>query len=195
MYSLPGTIATAAAAFAATNLDALVLLIILFAGARAGGLRPSRVVLAQCLVFATLVGVSAAVATALAVVPLRWVGLLGFLPLLMGVRGLIAATRRDEQDPVVTDRLAVIVALTLSVCADNLSVYIVLFRVQTMLDSAISVGVFALLEALWCTAAYVIAAQKTVILLVRRTGVWLVPTLFLALGVAILIRTGLITAL
>ncbi|HET6504118.1 MAG TPA: cadmium resistance transporter [Amycolatopsis sp.] len=193
MPSAPGVIATAAGVFAATNVDALVLLVILFAAVRAGGLRPSRVVLGQGLVFALLIGASAAVAAGFGAIPLKWVGLLGVLPLVMGVRGLIAARGRDESDPVLSDRLGVIMALTLSVCADNLSVYIVLFRVQTVAESVISVAVFAVLEAVWCVAAYSIASRKTITLFVRRSGVWLVPILFLALGTAILVRTGLIT--
>lgn len=192
MVSLPGTVATAAGVFAATNVDALILLVILFAGARAGGVRPWRIVLAQGLVFTLLIGVSIGMATALGAVPLKWAGVLGLVPVAMGVRGLLTARRRNESDPVLTDRLSVIVTLTLSVCADNLSVYIVLFRLQALSESAFSVAVFVLLEAVWCAAAYTIASQKTVILFVRRSGFWLVPLLFLALGTAILIRTGLV---
>jgi cadmium resistance protein CadD (predicted permease) len=192
MVSLPGTVATAAGTFAATNVDALILLVILFAGARAGGVRRWQIVLGQGLVFVMLVGVSVGMARALGAVPLKWVGVLGVVPIVMGVRGLIAARRRDDSDPVLRDRLTVIVALILSVCADNLSVYIVLFRVQTLSESAVSVAVFVLFEAVWCAMASLIAGRKTVIWFVRRSGAWLVPVLFLALGTTILVRTGLI---
>ncbi|MFD2420277.1 cadmium resistance transporter [Amycolatopsis pigmentata] len=192
MVSLPGTVATAAGTFAATNVDALILLVILFAGARAGSVRPRQIVLGQGLVFVMLVGTSIGMAAALGPVPLRWIGVLGLVPITMGVRGLIAARRRTESDPALTDKLTVVVALALSVCADNLSVYIVLFRVQTPAESALSVAVFVVLEVVWCVTAYTIAGRKTVILFVRRSGAWVVPILFLALGTAILVRTELL---
>lgn len=192
MHSIPGTVATAAGAFAATNVDAFVLLTVLFAGARAGGARVWRVVAGQCIVFVIVVVTSAAAATALTFVALRWVGLLGLFPLVIGIRGLATARRKDHDDPGVTDSVTAIVALTLSVCADNLSVYIVLFRAGGFPDFVVTVGVFAVLEALWAALAYTVATRKTVVQAMRRIGVWLVPAIFVAIGLTIIVRTGLI---
>ncbi|HKS49628.1 MAG TPA: cadmium resistance transporter [Amycolatopsis sp.] len=163
----------------------------LFAAARAGGTWAWRVVLGQFVGYVMLVGVSVAAAFVFASVPLKWVGLLGLFPLVMGIRGLLEA-RKEVEDPRITDSLPVIVTLILSVCVDNLSVYIVLFRSQTTAESAVSITVFAVLEALWCAVAYTIANQKAVILAIRRAGAWLVPAVFVAIGVAIGVRTGLL---
>jgi cadmium resistance protein CadD (predicted permease) len=191
MHSIPGTVATAAGAFAATNVDLFVLLTVLFATARASGTRAWRVMVAQCLVFVILVVTSAAAATALTFVALRWVGLLGVVPLAIGIHGLVTARRKDEHDPRVADSITAIVTLTLSVCADNLSVYIVLFRAGSRTDFAVTVGVFALLQATWALVAYTVATRKTVVQAMRRTRIWLVPTIFVAIGLAITVRTGL----
>ncbi|NKQ58539.1 cadmium transporter [Amycolatopsis sp. K13G38] len=188
MPFLLGTIATAAGAFTATNLDALVLLIVLFAKSRADGKRAWRVILGQFVVFAFLIVVSGALAATLGLVSLRWTGLLGVVPVLLGLRGLWLAHRADDTEPTVGDSLASIITLTLSVCADNLSVYIVVFRTQPVAQSALTVAVFAVLEVLWCAIGYLTATRKTITHLLRRIGRWLVPALFLAIGTTILVR-------
>lgn len=196
MHPIAGTVATAAAAFAATNVDAFVLLTVLFTMARAGQTRAWRVLAGQWLVFVLLVVASGVAATAFTFVALRWVGLLGIFPIAIGIRGLITVWRKDkhgdDHDPRVTDSITAIVALTLPVCADNLSVYIVLFRSGSLADFAVTVGVFALLQAAMSTLAYTLATRKTVVQAMRGTETWLVPVIFLAIGVAIILRTGLI---
>src|SRR5437870_499858 len=93
-----GTIATAIGVFASTNVDLFVLLVALFLGSRNGGLRTWQIVLGQYLAFAALVAASATVAAGLAVVPNDWIGLLGLLPLAIGLWGLYTA-RRDAGEP------------------------------------------------------------------------------------------------
>lgn len=189
------TLVTTVVAFAGTNVDAFVLLIVLFLVAREGGHRPWQVVAAQYLVFGLLIALSATAAAGLAAVPLAWVGLLGLVPLTLGVRGLIKAPKRDPRRPPVTQSFRVIVTLTSATCADNLSVYIVLLRAQPAAHAGFIIGLLLVLEALWCAAAYLVTSRKPVIALLERTEKWLVPTVFTAIGLAILVRTGAITAL
>jgi cadmium resistance protein CadD (predicted permease) len=86
MAELGGTVVTAAGVFAGTNVDAFLLLVVLFLGSRDGGLRTWQIVLGQYLAFTALVSVSAAAAAGLAAVPVAWVGVLGVVPLALGVR-------------------------------------------------------------------------------------------------------------
>jgi len=80
--------------FAGTNVDDLVVLTVLFLAARAGGRpRPVQIWAGQYTGIGVLVAVSALAALGLAVVPGRWVGLLGLVPLALGVRGLVGAVR------------------------------------------------------------------------------------------------------
>jgi len=46
------------------------------------------------------------------------------------------------------------------------------------------------LQALWAVAAYAVASRKIVLETIRRAGLWLVPSLFVVIGLAIIIRTG-----
>jgi len=92
--SLPASAATAAALFAATNVDDLVVLALLSAASRASG-RPRRweIWAGQYLGFAVLVGLSLAAGRGLSLVPTRWLWLLALIPLTVGVVTLGAAIR------------------------------------------------------------------------------------------------------
>lgn len=84
----------AVAVFVATNLDDFALLTLLFATL---GARSRTVVVGQFLGSAILVAISAIGAVGLVVVAARWVGLLGVIPVVLGLRAhspVVAATRR-----------------------------------------------------------------------------------------------------
>jgi len=125
---LPGTIAAAVGIFAGTNIDDLIVLTVLFLSSRASGRpRPWQIVGGQYAGIAALVAVSTLAALGLAIVPDQWVGLLGLVPMALGVRGLSGAIRaRDrnaEPAPVVASGLVPVAAVTIANGADNISVY------------------------------------------------------------------------
>ena len=93
LTQLTQTVLVAAGTFVATNVDDLVVLIVLFATTRRDGLRRWEVVVGQYAGIATLVAVSALAALGLLVVPDRSIGLLGLVPITLGVRGLVPARR------------------------------------------------------------------------------------------------------
>src|SRR5215470_9292138 len=81
-------------AFAATNLDDIIVLTFFFAQKN---LQIWRVVLGQylglaCLILLSLVGFFASL-----VIPTRWISLLGFIPIAIGVRKLIAWKGQTEE--------------------------------------------------------------------------------------------------
>jgi cadmium resistance protein CadD (predicted permease) len=94
-------IVAAAALFAGTNADDIVVLTVLNVSSRAGG-RPRgwQIWAGQYAGFTVLVAASLAAAAGLTLVPARWLWLLGLLPLGLGLRKLAAAirARRSGQD-------------------------------------------------------------------------------------------------
>ncbi|MER5644768.1 cadmium resistance transporter [Streptosporangium sp. NPDC002524] len=187
------TIGTAAAVFAGTNVDDIIILTVLFLASRAGGVpRPWQIVAGQYAGIAALVAVSAAAALGLAVVPDRWVGLLGLVPFGMGVWGLVKAWRArragkdgDDEAPRVASGVLSIAGVTVANGADNISVYTPMFRTIGPASSVVTVVVFAVLVAVWCAAASWLGSHKKVIALVERTGAWLVPVVFMVIGAVI----------
>ncbi|GGM61571.1 cadmium transporter [Micromonospora sonchi] len=191
MLDLIGTAAAAAVVFAATDIDDIVILTLLFVTARATG-RPSawQIVAGQYLGIGGLVLVSAVVAAGLLVVPDEWTGLLGLLPIALGVRALL---HRDDEDapPVVAGTLGV-AGVTVANGADNVAVYVPVFRTLGAADTAVLVLVFVVLVALWCAAGAWLGSHPRVTRLVERAGRWLVPAVFVAIGVVILATSGVV---
>ncbi|MFI6267152.1 cadmium resistance transporter [Micromonospora sp. NPDC051006] len=186
-----GTAAGAAVVFAATDIDDIVILTLFFVAARTTG-RPRRwqIVAGQYLGIGVLALASAVVAAGLLVVPDPWTGLLGLLPIALGVRALL--DRDDEDTPTVVAGTLGVAGVTIANGADNVAVYVPVFRALGPADSAVFLLVFVVLIALWCAAGAWLGGHPRVVRLVERTGHWLVPAIFVAIGLVILVGSGVV---
>ena len=185
-----GTIAAAVGVFAGTDVDDLIVLTVLFlAGRTTGRPRARDIVTGQYLGIAALVAASVAAALGLLVIPDRWVGLLGLVPLALGIRGLVLARRHTEEDeaPVATGVLS-IAALTIANGADNLSVYVPLFRGIGPGASALTILTFGVMVAVWLALAYWLGSHRRMVEAVERFGHWLVPVVFIVIGLVLIAR-------
>ncbi|MEU4777147.1 cadmium resistance transporter [Micromonospora sp. NPDC023633] len=191
MIDLLGTAAGAAVVFAATDIDDIVVLTLFFVAARTTG-RPRtwQIVAGQYLGIGALALASAVVAAGLLVVPEPWTGLLGLLPVALGVRALL---RHDADDaPAVVGTALGVAGVTIANGADNIAVYVPVFRALGPADSAVFLLVFVVLIALWCAAGAWLGGHPRVVRLVGRVGHRLVPAVFIAIGVVILATSGVL---
>jgi cadmium resistance transport/sequestration family protein len=196
MEHLLSTSAAAVGVFAGTDIDDIIVLTVLFLACRATG-RPttSNIIAGQYIGIAALVATSAIAALGLLIVPHQWVGLLGLAPIALGLRGLILAARSREGEhdgPVAATGLASVAAVTIANGADNLSVYIPLFRTIGLGDTLLTVAVFAVMIAVWLAVGFWLGSHKRIVELVERFGHWLVPVVFVTIGALILLRSGVI---
>ncbi|MFG1834315.1 cadmium resistance transporter [Micromonospora chersina] len=191
MIDLLATAVAAAGVFAATNIDDIVVLTVFFVAARGTG-RPRswQIVAGQYAGIGALVAVAVVVAAGLLVVPDPWTGLLGLLPVALGVRALLA--RDDDQPPAVVGTLLGVAGVTVANGADNIAVYVPVFRSLDPAAGLVWLLVFAALVAVWCAVAAALGSHPRVVALVGRAGHWLVPTVFIALGLVILTTSGVI---
>jgi cadmium resistance protein CadD (predicted permease) len=185
------TAGAAAVVFAATDIDDIVILTLFFVAARTTG-RPRtwEIIAGQYLGIGALAVASAVIAGGLLVVPDPWTGLLGLLPIALGVRAL-RSSGDDEAPAVVTGALGV-AGVTIANGADNVAVYVPVFRALGVADSVVFLLVFVLLIALWCVAGAWLGGHRRVVRLVERAGAWLVPTIFIAIGLVILVSSGVL---
>ncbi|MBC6463052.1 cadmium resistance transporter [Actinomadura sp. HBU206391] len=192
----PGsTLLSAAAVFAGTNVDDLIVLTVLFLSARAGGRpRPWQIWAGQHAGIAVLVAVSVIAALGLTIMPDDWVGLLGVVPFALGVKGLVAAVRarRDGEDaaPMVATGILSVAGVTIANGADNVSVYTPMFRTIGTPATIVTVAVFAAGVGLWCAAGSWLGSHKKIIEIVRRYGQWIVPGVFMLIGIVIVAESG-----
>lgn len=197
-----GTIAAAIGLFAATNIDDIVVLTVLFLATTRGPLTGWKVVTGQYLGFISLVAISVIAALGLTLVPDEWVGLLGLLPLGIGVYGFIRFLRRlgtneddDDESSIRAGGILGVAGITIANGADNISLYTPVFRTLPVLDTVVTIAVFLLLVAVWCLVARAIGTNKKVVELLERVEHWLVPVVFIGLGLYILIESGVVPRL
>ena len=219
MSSLPASAATAVALFAATNVDDLVVLALLSAASRAAG-RPRRweIWAGQYLGFAVLVGLSLAAGRGLSLVPARWLWLLALIPLAIGVVTLLGAIRAARRGERSTPPLArglpgpaslsgatgssdvrwlswtagVVGVGTLTVVdgADNLAAYTPVFATADGERVAITLVVFAVGVAVWCTAGALLTRHRRITDTLARYGRWILPAAFILIALYTLHATN-----
>jgi cadmium resistance protein CadD (predicted permease) len=197
MAALLSLVGLSAAVFVATNVDDLFLLAVFFADPH---LRPRAVVAGQFLGIAALVAASSVAALAALAVPDGYTGLLGLLPLALGLHALARLVRRRggaeeeaEEDEAAEARLErrthsqalAVAGVTVANGGDNLGVYIPLFAKD---PGAIAwhALVFAVLTGLWCLLGHALVRQRVLGDVLRRSGHVLLPLVLLLLGLVIL---------
>jgi cadmium resistance protein CadD (predicted permease) len=185
----------AAAAFTVTNVDAFVVLTLLFATSRSTGVpRPAQILAGQSLGFATWVGLSVPAAAGLRLISDEWVGLLGLLPIALGVHGLLRARQRDPTYVPATGTLSV-AGLTAANGVDNVTVYVLLFARQSPGHELLTIATFFVLLIGWCAAAALIGSHKKVATPVAAAGRWLIPIVFILIGGWVLARSAALAPL
>lgn len=196
-----GTIVAAIGLFAATNIDDIVILTVLFLASARGALPGWKVVAGQYLGFIALVAISSLAAAGLTIVPDEWVGLLGLVPLAIGVYGLIRTLRSrgddddDDESSISAGGLLGVAGITIANGADNISLYTPVFRTNPVPDTIVTIVVFLVLVAVWCLIARFVGTSKAVTEALDKIEHWLVPAVFIGLGLYILIESGVIVRL
>jgi cadmium resistance protein CadD (predicted permease) len=188
--SLP-TVITSIALFTSTNLDDIVILTLLFLASNASG-RPGRwqIVTGQYVGIALLVTLSVVAAFGLTLVPKGGIGLLGLIPLGLGIRGLVQAAQKrknNEKAPSITATSFVAIAgVTIANGGDNVAVYTPFFHSLNSVNLLTVIVIFAILIAIWCIAAAWLGRHKHLIRLIERFGHWIVPVVFILIGLIVL---------
>jgi cadmium resistance protein CadD (predicted permease) len=197
MERLAATVATASALFVGTNLDDILVLAVLNASSRAEG-RPKgwQIWTGQYIGIALLVVVSLLGALGLALLPENRTWLLGSVPLGVGAYRLIAAVRARRSGArdlraVVTGVVGV-AAVTVANGGDNVAAYTPVFRTSSAGEIAVTVVVFALGVALWCVAASWLVSHRKITRGIERWGHWLVPAVFILIGLYIFYKGGVL---
>jgi cadmium resistance protein CadD (predicted permease) len=193
MY-LTALLGLAVVVFASTNIDDIFVLLGFFADPR---LRARNVAIGQYLGIGALFIVSIAAALISLFLTPAYVGLLGALPILIGITRLVEL-RRDAKDKTPPDenrsgalgQIASIAVVTIANGGDNLGVYAPLFATQSAAEIAIIAAVFIIMTAIWIAIAHRLVTQPTVGIPIRRYGHIAVPFVLIGLGLYILYNAG-----
>ncbi|MER2110688.1 MAG: CadD family cadmium resistance transporter [Desemzia incerta] len=197
------SIFTAIAVYISTSIDYLFILLIIFSQSYTKkGVR--QIYWGQYLGTGILVAVSLFAAYVLNFIPQDWViGLLGLIPIYLGVRVALVGEEEEEEDEVVekletrdTSRLFWTVALiTIASGGDNLGIYIPYFTSLSVIEIVTVLVVFAISIALLCYISYRLAKVSFVSETLEKYERIIVPVVFIGLGLYIMAENGTFQAL
>jgi len=201
MNELLTAISTGITAFTATNLDDILILLLFFSQVNAG-FRRRQIIAGQYLGFAALVCASLPGFFGRLIFPPEWIGMLGILPIAIGIGRLLNADTDESEEPeagqsdpsvfssFMSPQTYSVAAVTVANGSDNISIYVPLFASSTLENLVVILAVFFTLVGVWCYAAYRLIQMRAIADSLTRYGNHLVPFVLIGLGVAILVKSG-----
>lgn len=200
MIDILGLVAIGVGAFAATNIDDIFVLMIFFSSLTF----PVRhVVIGQYLGISLLIVISALGSLIALVVPIYIIGLMGIIPIVIGIKNLAEIKKKDDSysRQVVQNKknksylsFLAVAGVTFSNGGDNVGVYIPLFsKYNTLSQITALTAVFITMTAVWCIVAYYFVNHPLVASRIRYTGNVILPFVLIGLGIYILIESFLLT--
>jgi cadmium resistance transport/sequestration family protein len=210
MNELGSAFLAAITAFVATNIDDIIILLLFFTQVDAK-FRRRHIVFGQYLGFTLLIIASLPGFFGGLVVPHEWIGLLGLLPIAIGLKQLVDRQEDTTQVQTVTSDLEAssptnspvsflssvlnpqtykVAAVTVANGGDNISIYIPLFAGNTLISLGVILGVFFVMVGVWCAIAYRLTRQPTIARVLSRYGHAVVPFVLIGLGLFIMYERG-----
>jgi cadmium resistance protein CadD (predicted permease) len=199
MDSSAGIVALAIGLFVTTNVDDLFLLIGYFANPK---FRTAQIVSGQFIGIGLLFGASVLASLIGLVVGPAWLGLLGLLPIAIGIKQAWALRKPgdepEEEKPARTAPLGIVAAVTMVTVAngaDNLSIYVPLFALRPTRDLVAIGMVFAAMTLAWILIARWLARHPVLGAPLRRQAHRVLPFVLIGLGILVLSEAGTVDLL
>ncbi len=195
------TLLVGVSAFIATNIDDIVILLILFSQTDSS-FRYHHIVAGQYLGFTVLVIASLPGLFSGSVIAPNWIGLLGLIPIAIGISSLInreenaseeiAITPVDYKDSETANFLNPhtysVAAITIANGSDNISVYVPLFASINFSNFLIIIVAFFILIAIWCYLAYKFTYYSQIAHLLSKYGNYIFPIILIGIGSFIVLK-------
>ncbi|MBD2567103.1 cadmium resistance transporter [Anabaena lutea] len=197
-------------AFAATNIDDIVILLLFFSQLDSN-FRRRHIVIGQYLGFTAIILASLPGFFGGLVIQREIIGLLGLLPIAIGLKQLLNRESETTEvqtvttdfkqsshpNPVLSFLLSIlhpqtykVAAVTIANGGDNISIYIPLFAGHDFASLGVILGVFLAMVGVWCYIAYLLTRQATIANILSRYGQAIVPFVLIGLGLFIMYERG-----
>ena len=195
------TIISAIGVYISTSIDYLIVLIILFAQLSQNK-QKWHIYAGQYLGTGLLVGVSLVAAYVVNFVPEAWmVGLLGLIPIYLGIRFAIVGEGEEEEEEEIIERLEqskatqlfwTVTLLTIASGGDNLGIYIPYFASLDWAQTLVALLVFAIGVIIFCELSRVLSSIPLISETIEKYKRIIVPLVFIPLGLYIMYESGTI---
>ena len=196
------TIISAIGVYISTSIDYLIVLIILFAQLSQNK-QKWHIYAGQYLGTGLLVGVSLFAAYVVNFVPEEWmVGLLGLIPIYLGIRfAIVGEGEEEEEEEEIIERLEqskanqlfwTVTLLTIASGGDNLGIYIPYFASLDWAQTLVALLVFAIGVLIFCELSRVLSSIPLISETIEKYERIIVPLVFIPLGLYIMYESGTI---
>ena len=208
MSGLVTAIPTGITAFTATNLDDLVILTMFFSQIN-HTFRRRHIVIGQYLGFSALLIASLPGFFGGLILPQHWIGLLGLVPIAMGLNRLLNSDSDSSEDveneigksnsspltSFLSPQTYGVAAITIANGSDNIGIYVPLFASSGLERLLVILTIFLLLVGVWCYITYKLTCQPAIADTLTRYGNTLVPFVLIGLGIFIILESQALTPL
>ncbi|KOP70204.1 quaternary ammonium transporter [Lysinibacillus sp. FJAT-14745] len=202
------TIISSIVAFASTNVDDIFVMMALFSQIRAtkveergeavalasGSINKRHIIIGQYLGFGSLVALSIIGALSSFLIPVPWIGLLGLVPIYLGIKGLLklrnAESDNDNKNFSAAGSVFAVTAITFANGGDNIAIYIPIFAGQSLSENFITLIVFFVMLAVWIFLGYKLVKVPVIANVLEKYGNVAVPIVLIGLGTFILYHSG-----
>lgn len=195
------TIISAIGVYISTSIDYLIILIILFAQLSQNK-QKWHIYAGQYLGTGLLVGVSLVAAYVVNFVPEEWmVGLLGLIPIYLGIRFAIVGEDEEGEEEEIIERLEqskanklfwTVTLLTIASGGDNLGIYIPYFASLDWAQTLVALLVFAIGVIIFCELSRGLSSIPLISETIEKYKRIIVPLVFILLGLYIMYESGTI---
>jgi len=184
---------TSLIAFISTNIDDLFLLTLFYGNKQ---FRHGEILTGQLLGISTLIIVSLLGSLIGVFLDQAYIGLLGFIPMYLGIRGiwrLYKGEADNDEGPRTTgnkSNILTVAGVTIANGGDNIGIYVPLFATFTWSGKSTMIVIFVLMTIVWCLTARWFVKHPYVARTVERYGHIITPFVLVLLGVYILYENG-----
>ncbi len=203
MIELIFLIVTAIILFIATNLDDLFVLMIFFSNK---DFKVKQIILGQYIGVMALIVISAVSYFLKLVIPVQWIGLLGILPIIIGLKNL--RDLKNNEDTFVnyteieenksffskfkSSKTGLVALVSFTNGGDNIGVYVPLFASINPQQLLIVISVFLVMILIWCYVSFRLVENRILGDRIKKYGHIILPFVLIFIGIIILVRSFVI---
>lgn len=191
-----GIVISSIASFISTNIDDIFILMIFFLNSK---FKTKQIVLGQYIGIGILVCFSILASIGFSIFPKKYLGLLGFIPIFLGVKAWIDYKKENiEEDNENTieekfsSNILKVSMVTIANGADNIGIYIPFFTQMSKVGLIVCIIIFILMTGLWCYIAKNISQYPLIKEKIERYKNYLIPLVFIGIGILILLENNVI---
>ncbi len=185
----------AVSAFIATNIDDIFVLMLFFSSSK---FYKFQVIVGQYLGIGLLIVISAFGSLLALVIPQQIIGLLGLVPISIGIIRLLQLRKhenlaQEHMNEQVKSRwhnhlsMLTVSAVTFSNGGDNIGIYTPLFAKYSSAGEVFLISIiFMMMTGVWCVLAYYLVQHPIIAKRLRKTGHLIFPFVLIGLGIYIL---------